>query len=125
MVGNFNVSSGQRLKFSDLLVTFKDQPVTFPCLTLCLRFTKIIYKYLPTLHIPYTCDYGSCIMGTLSLVQKPDPSCLQFVRLYIFYTINVIIAHHLANKSSGYVGLVYVTILRVTKVAECGKSEYY
>ena len=60
-------------------------------------------------------------MGTLSLVQKPDPSCLQFV----FYTINVIIAHYLANKSRRYVGLLYVTILRITKVAECGKSEYY
>ena len=107
-------------------MTFKDLSVTFPCLPVPDPLPKLHKKniQIPTYPVPYTCDYGCCIiLWALSPVQKPDPSCLQFV----IYTLNAIIAHHLANKSSGYVrsGLVYVTILRVTKVAECGKSEYY
>ena len=35
----FNLSSRQKLKFYDFLVTFKDLLVTIPCLTYCLSFT--------------------------------------------------------------------------------------
>ena len=43
--GVFNVSSRQKLKFEDLLVTFKDLPLPLPTLylSLCLSFT-IIFK---------------------------------------------------------------------------------
>ena len=42
------------------------------------------------------------VLWMLSPVQKPDPSCLQFVT----YTLNVIIAHHFLGKQVQWVGQV-------------------
>ena len=76
--------------------------MTFPCLPLPDPLPKLHKKkiQIPIYPVPYTCDYGCCIiLWALSPLQKPDPSCLQFVIYTHTYPHGVSLIYDLAYDS--------------------------